>query len=274
VSQRQLDVYGEVIDAITLGRQAGLRFDGHTWSLVRALLRFLEQNWNQPDEGIWEVRGPRRHFVHSKVMAWVAFDRAIRVAELGKPGAEERWRAVRDQIHAEVCEQGYDAKRGTFTQYYGSAELDAAVLLIPEVGFLPPSDPRVVSTVETIQRELMSGGLVLRYTQPPSAGPASPTEVDGLSGGEGAFLACSFWLVNALHMIGRYDEAEKLFDRLLSLRNDLGLLSEEYDPRYARLVGNFPQAFSHMPLIQSALNLEEHAGHHCRRPARVGRAGG
>jgi GH15 family glucan-1,4-alpha-glucosidase len=268
VSQRQLDVYGEVIDAITLGGQAGLRFDGHTWSLVRALLRFLEQNWNQPDEGIWEVRGPRRHFVHSKVMAWVAFDRAIRVAELGKPGAEERWRAVRDQIHAEVCERGYDAKRGTFTQYYGSAELDAAVLLIPEVGFLPPSDSRVVSTVETLQRELMSGGLVLRYTQPPAAGPASPTEVDGLSGGEGAFLACSFWLVNALHMIGRYDEAEKLFDRLLSLRNDLGLLSEEYDPRYARQVGNFPQAFSHMPLIQSALNLEEHAGHHCRRPAR------
>ena len=167
-----------------------------------------------------------------------------------------------------MCERGYDAKRGTFTQYYGSAELDAAVLLIPEVGFLPPSDSRVVSTVETIQRELMSGGLVLRYTQPPAAGPASPTEVDGLSGGEGAFLACSFWLVNALHMIGRYDEAEKLFDRLLSLRNDLGLLSEEYDPRYARQVGNFPQAFSHMPLIQSALNREEHAGHHCRRPAR------
>jgi GH15 family glucan-1,4-alpha-glucosidase len=268
VSQRQLDVYGEVIDAITLGRQAGLRFDRHTWSLVRALLRFLEKNWNQPDEGIWEVRGPRRHFVHSKVMAWVAFDRAIRVAELGAPGAEERWRVVRDQIHAEVCERGYDEKRGTFTQYYGSTELDAAVLLIPEVGFLPPTDPRVVSTVETIQRELASGGLVLRYTQQAAASPASPTEVDGLSGGEGAFLACSFWLVNALHMIGRYDEAEKLFDRLLSLRNDLGLLSEEYDPRYARQVGNFPQAFSHMPLIQSALNLEDHAGHHCRRPAR------
>ena len=268
VSQRQLDVYGEVIDAITLGRQAGLRFDRHTWSLVRALLRFLEKNWNQPDEGIWEVRGPRRHFVHSKVMAWVAFDRAIRVAELGAPGAEERWRAVRDQIHAEVCERGYDEKRGTFTQYYGSTELDAAVLLIPEVGFLPPTDPRVVSTVETIQRELASGGLVLRYSQQAAASPASPTEVDGLSGGEGAFLACSFWLVNALHMIGRYDEAEKLFDRLLSLRNDLGLLSEEYDPRYARQVGNFPQAFSHMPLIQSALNLEDHAGHHCRRPAR------
>jgi GH15 family glucan-1,4-alpha-glucosidase len=268
VTQRQLDVYGEVIDAITLGRQAGLRFDSHTWSLVRALLRFLEKNWNQPDEGIWEVRGPRRHFVHSKVMAWVAFDRAIRVAELGKPGAEQRWRAIRDQIHAEVCDQGYDAKRGTFTQYYGSTELDAAVLLIPEVGFLPPADPRVVSTVETIERELTSGGLLLRYTQQAAGSPASPTEVDGLTGGEGAFVACSFWLVNALHMIGRYDEAEKLFDRLLSLRNDLGLLSEEYDPRYSRQVGNFPQAFSHMPLIQSALNLEEHAGHHCRRPAR------
>ena len=140
-SQLQLDVYGEVIDAITLGSQAGLSFDGHTWSLVRALLRFLEQNWDQPDEGIWEVRGPRRHFVHSKVMAWVAFDRAVRVAELGKPGAETRWREIRDQIHAEVCEKGYDAKRGTFTQYYGSTELDAAVLLIPEVGFLPPDDP-------------------------------------------------------------------------------------------------------------------------------------
>jgi len=273
VTQRQLDVYGEVIDAITLGRKAGLRFDNHTWSLVRAQLRFLEKNWNQPDEGIWEVRGPRRHFVHSKVMAWVAFDRAIRVAELGKPGAEERWRAIRDQIHAEVCEQGYDSKRGAFTQYYGSTELDAAVLLIPEVGFLSPADPRVVSTVEAIQRELTSGGLVLRYTQPGAkggsgAGIASPTDVDGLTGGEGAFIACSFWLVNALHLIGRYDEAEKLFDRLLSLRNDVGLLSEEYDPRYSRQVGNFPQAFSHMPLIQSALNLEEHAGHHCRRPAR------
>jgi len=268
VSQRQLDVYGEVIDAITLGRQAGLRFDSHTWSLVRALLRFLEKNWNQPDEGIWEVRGPRRHFVHSKVMAWVAFDRAIRVAELGRPGAEERWRAVRDQIHAEVCEQGYDEKRGTFTQYYGSTELDAAVLLIPEVGFLPASDPRVVATVETIQRELVSGGLVLRYTQPTAASAAMQTEVDGLTGGEGAFLACSFWLVNALHMIGRYDDAAKLFERLLALRNDLGLLAEEYDPRYDRQVGNFPQAFSHMPLIQSALNLVDHAGHHCRRPAR------
>jgi len=266
VSQLQLDVYGEVIDAITLGRQAGLRFDAHTWSLVRALLRFLEKAWSQPDEGIWEVRGPRRHFVHSKVMAWVAFDRAIRVAELGRPGAETRWRAVRDRIHAEVCEKGYDARRGTFTQYYGSTELDAAVLLIPEVGFLPPDDPRVVSTVEVIQAELTSNGLVLRYSQPATAG--TQADVDGLTGSEGAFLACSFWLVNALTTIGRYDDAVKVFERLLSLRNDLGLLSEEYDPRYSRQVGNFPQAFSHMPLIQAALNLEGGAGdRHSRRTA-------
>jgi GH15 family glucan-1,4-alpha-glucosidase len=271
VNQRQLDVYGEVIDAITLGRQAGLRFDSHTWSLVRALLRFLERNWSQPDEGIWEVRGPRRHFVHSKVMAWVAFDRATRAAELGSPGAETQWRATRDQIHAEVLEKGYDARRGTFTQYYGSTELDAAVLLIPEVGFLPPDDERVISTVETIQRELTSGGLVLRYTQPTS--DSAQTGVDGLTGSEGAFLACSFWLANALHMIGRVDEAEELFERLLSLRNDVGLLSEEYDPRYSRQVGNFPQAFSHMPLITSALNFDDHAGHHCRRPSRKAGAG-
>jgi GH15 family glucan-1,4-alpha-glucosidase len=197
-------------------------------------------------------------------MAWVAFDRAIRAAELGSPGAEQRWREVRDQIHAEVCEMGFDTRRGTFTQYYGSSELDAAVLLIPEVGFLPPDDERVVSTVETIQRELTSGGLVLRYTQAPHPGQAA---VDGLTGGEGAFLACTFWLANALCMIGRATEAEKLFERLLSLRNDVGLLAEEYDPRYGRQVGNFPQAFSHMPLIQSALNLENHAGHHSRRAA-------
>ncbi|MGO9500625.1 MAG: glycoside hydrolase family 15 protein [Streptosporangiaceae bacterium] len=265
VNQRQLDVYGEVIDALTLGRQAGLHFDRHTWSLVRALLGFLARNWDLPDEGIWEVRGPRRHFVHSKVMAWVAFDRAIRVAELGQPGPQDQWRAVRDRIHAEVCEKGYDAARGTFTQYYGSTELDAAVLLIPEVGFLPPDDHRVVSTVRTIQRELVRAGLVLRYTQPAAAQTGAMTAVDGLPGAEGAFLACSFWLVNALDMIGAEEEATALFERLLALRTDLGLLSEEYDPRYGRLVGNFPQAFSHMPLIQSALNLEDHAAQHCRR---------
>jgi GH15 family glucan-1,4-alpha-glucosidase len=269
VDQRQLDVYGEVIDAMTLGKQAGLRFDKHTWSLVRHFLEFLERHWDEPDEGIWEVRGPRRHFVHSKIMAWVAFDRAIQVAELSSPGAHDRWRSVRDQIHAEICAQGYDAERGTFTQYYGSSELDASVLLLLEVGFLPPDDPRVVSTVRTIQRELVRDGLVLRYTQPDAATAGGQADVDGLAGGEGAFLACSFWLVNALHLIGEYDEAVELFERLLALRNDLGLLSEEYDPRYGRLVGNTPQAFSHVPLIQAALNLHNHAGHHCRvqRPA-------
>ncbi len=267
VDQLQLDVYGEVIDAVTLGAQAGLQFDAHTWSLMRRLLDFLERHWREPDEGLWEVRGPRRHFVHSKVMAWVAFDRAIHAAELGRPGAEERWRKIRDAIHQEVCAQGYDAGRGTFTQYYGSTELDASVLLIPEVGFLPPDDPRVVSTVRTIQRELVRDGLVLRYTQPAPAAQGTNADVDGLPGSEGAFLACSFWLVNALHLIGEYDEAVDLFERLLELRTDLGLLSEEYDPRYGRQVGNMPQAFSHVPLIQAALNLENHEGHHCRRSA-------
>jgi len=266
VDQRQLDVYGEVIDALTLGRQAGLGFDKHTWSLQRQLMNFLEKHWDEPDEGIWEVRGPRRHFVHSKVMAWVAFDRAIQLVKEGNPGPIERWTTIRDQIHAQVLEQGYDTERGVFTQYYGSTELDAAVLLIPEVGFLPPDDPRVVSTVKVIKRDLMRDGLVLRYTQPAKAVTSgAEADVDGLPGAEGAFLACSFWLVNALHLIGEYDEAVAIFERLLSLRSDLGLLSEEYDPRYGRQVGNTPQAFSHVPLIQSALNLEGHAGHHCRR---------
>ncbi len=268
VNQRQLDVYGEVMDALTLGRQAGLPFDKHTWSLQRKLIEFLEKHWSEPDEGIWEVRGPRRHFVHSKVMAWVAFDRAIHMVEEGQPGPLERWRTVRDEIKAEVCDKGYDAERGTFTQYYGSSELDASVLMIIEVGFLPPTDPRVISTVRTIKKELMRDGLVLRYTQPAKAlTEGARADVDGLPGAEGAFLACSFWLVNALHMIGEVDEALALFERLLQLRNDLGLLSEEYDPRYGRQVGNTPQAFSHVPLIQAALNLEDHADQHCRRPA-------
>jgi GH15 family glucan-1,4-alpha-glucosidase len=262
VGQRQLDVYGEVIDALSLGRAAGIGFDRHAWSLQRALLDFLEKNWDQPDEGIWEVRGPRRHFVHSKVMAWVAFDRAYRAAGAGLPGPGGHWREVAAKIHDEVCAHGYDAARGAFTQSYGSAELDAAVLLIPEVGFLPPEDPRVVSTVEAIQRDLMSGGLVRRYEL-----AAGPSEVDGLPGSEGAFLACSFWLVNALQMIGKEDQAQELFERLLGLRNDVGLLSEEYDPRYQRQVGNTPQAFSHVPLIQAALNLAAHEPGHCRRPA-------
>jgi GH15 family glucan-1,4-alpha-glucosidase len=193
----------------------------------------------------------------------VAFDRACRATAQGMPGPADRWRAVRDQIHEQVCEKGYDADRGAFTQSYGSAELDAAVLLIPEVGFLPPSDPRVVSTVEVISRELMSGGLLRRYEL-----SQAQSEVDGLTGSEGSFLACSFWLVNALQLIGREAEAAELFERLLSLRNDVGLLSEEYDIRYSRQVGNTPQAFSHMPLIQAALNLAAHAPAHCRRANR------
>ena len=270
VNQRQLDVYGEVIDALSLGRESGIAIDRHTWSLQRALLSFLEKHWDEPDEGIWEVRGPRRHFVHSKVMAWVAFDRAVRAVESGLSGPASQWQAIRDRIHREVCEKGYDPQRGAFMQYYGSSQLDAAVLLIPQVGFLPPDDPRVVSTVRAVQRELMSDGLVRRY-QLAEAGPgeASP---DGLPGSEGAFLACSFWLANALHMIGQDEEAAELFGRLLSLRNDLGLLSEEYDPRYRRQVGNTPQAFSHVPLIQAALNLDRHAGAYRQRRA-AGAAG-
>jgi GH15 family glucan-1,4-alpha-glucosidase len=262
VNQRQLDVYGEVIDALSLGRATGLGVDRHAWSLQRALLLFLEKHWDEPDEGIWEVRGPRQHFVHSKVMAWVAFDRAVTAVKNGMDGPAGRWQGIRDQIHREVCEKGYDAQRGAFMQYYGSSQLDAAVLLIPEVGFLPPDDPRVVSTVRAVQRELMSGGLVRRYQL--AAAGSGQQGPDGLPGSEGAFLACSFWLANALQMIGQDDEATELFERLLSLRNDLGLLSEEYDPRYGRQVGNTPQAFSHVPLIQAALNLDRHPGAHSR----------
>jgi GH15 family glucan-1,4-alpha-glucosidase len=262
VDQRQLDVYGELIDALSLGRESGVSFDRHAWSLQRALLGFLDKNWDQPDEGIWEVRGPRRHFVHSKVMAWVAFDRAYHSTTVGLAGDGEQWRQTAERIHAQVCENGYDQARGAFTQAYGSSALDAAVLLIPEVGFLPADDPRVVSTVEVIQRELTSDGLVRRYEI-----ASGQSDVDGLPGSEGAFLACSFWLVNALHMTGKADAAHELFERLLSLRNDVGLLSEEYDPRYGRQVGNTPQAFSHVPLVQAALNLEAHEPAHCRRPA-------
>ncbi len=288
VLQRQLDVYGEVIDAFALGCQAGKLIDRHTASLIVALLGFLERNWTEPDEGIWEVRGPRLQFVHSKVMAWVAFDRAITLAELGVPGfgpaQVARWRAIRDAIHAQVCELGYDASRGTFTQSYGSAELAAAVRRIPERGFLPASDARVISTVRVRRRELVRDGLVLRYSpaggtggmgrggdQGPVDGIASA--VDGLPGGEGAFVACSFWLVSALDLIGEGQDAEELFGRLLALRNDLGLLSEEYDPRYGRQVGNAPQAFSHVSLITAALNLDNHAAHHCRHEERRLRRG-
>jgi GH15 family glucan-1,4-alpha-glucosidase len=263
VNQRQLDVYGEVIDALALARRSGIPADRHAWSLQRALLDFLEKHWSEPDEGLWEVRGPRRHFVHSKVMAWVAFDRAAEAVAGGLPGPAARWHRLRDQIHREITQQGYNRERGAFTQYYGADTLDASVLLMAGVGFLPPDDPRLVCTVDAIARELTTGGLVRRYQLSADGRSA----VDGLPGSEGAFLACSFWLADALQAIGRYDEAVELFERLLGLRNDLGLLSEEYDPRYRRLVGNMPQAFSHMPLIQAALNLDNHDGHHRRRPA-------
>ncbi|MFF4776191.1 glycoside hydrolase family 15 protein [Microtetraspora fusca] len=248
--QLQLDVYGEVVNSLYVARRGGLPPNSHAWSLVRKLMDFLESGWERPDEGLWEVRGPRRHFVHSKVMAWVAADRAVRlVRELERTGPIERWAALRDRIHAEVCHKGYDSERGTFTQSYGSRELDAALLMIPIVGFLPPQDPRVHSTIEAIERELMADGFVLRYPT------AEDNPVDGLPGGEGAFLACSFWLAEARAMVGRRKEAVELFERLLSLRNDVGLLAEEYDPRRGRLAGNFPQAFSHVPLIHTAQAL-------------------
>jgi GH15 family glucan-1,4-alpha-glucosidase len=246
--QFQLDVYGEVMDALQRARELGLEADEHAWRFQRTLLDFLESQWAKPDEGIWEVRGPRRHFVHSKVMAWVAFDRAVRAVEQsGRPGDADRWRRQRDVIHREVLEQGWDAGRGTFTQSYGSKALDASLLLIPRVGFLPPDDPRVLGTIEAIERELLVDGFVLRY-------PTDESD-DGLPPGEGAFLPCSFWLADAMAMAGRRDEARALYDRLAGLANDVGLLSEEYDPRAKRLVGNFPQAFTHLALVNSALTI-------------------
>ncbi|WNO75359.1 glycoside hydrolase family 15 protein [Streptomyces sp. AM8-1-1] len=258
VDQLQLDVYGEVIDSLYLAREAGLAPEKHAWYLQLSLLGFLESKWREPDEGLWEVRGPRRHFVHSKVMAWVAADRAVRTLEQDPAlrGDVSRWRAMRDEVHREVCEKGYDPKRNTFTQYYGSKELDAATLLIPQVGFLPPEDPRVIGTVDAVRAELgTQGGLVRRYS-------TEGRTVDGLPGDEGAFLACSFWLANALRMTGRGKEARELFERLLSLRNDVGLLAEEYDPVSERQLGNFPQAFSHIALVHTALALsaDEDAG--------------
>ncbi len=249
--QYQLDVYGEVMSALFSACESGAGTTKPIWDLQRALIEFLEEGWKEPDDGIWEVRGPRRHFTHSKVMAWVAVDRAVRTLEDWDEleGPLDRWRALRDEIHAEVCEKGFNQEKQSFTQYYGADELDASLLMIPLVGFLPPSDPRVVSTVEAIERELLHDGFVLRYRT------SDVGTVDGLTGREGAFLACSFWLVDCLHMIGRTDDAQAMFDRLLSLRNELGLLAEEYDPVAGRMVGNFPQAFSHVSLINSACRL-------------------
>ncbi|WP_274916390.1 glycoside hydrolase family 15 protein [Streptomyces sp. WZ-12] len=255
VGQRQLDVYGEVIDSFHAALTAGLPVKPHAWSIQRALVEYLESTWRDPDEGIWEIRGPRQHFVHSKVMAWVAADRAVKVlAAHPRPGGDvNRWRAMRDEVHREVCARGYDTERGTFTQSYGSTELDAATLLIPRVGFLPGNDPRVISTVDTLRRELTHDGLMRRYS-------TGGTPVDGLPGDEGTFLVCSFWLADALLLTGRRQEARALFERLLTLRNDVGLLAEEYDPASGRQLGNFPQAFSHIGLVGTAFALHDGAG--------------
>jgi GH15 family glucan-1,4-alpha-glucosidase len=243
--QFQLDIYGEVMDSLHLARAAGLEPEPAAWRIQVALLEFLEANWDQPDEGIWEIRGTRRHFTHSKVMAWVAFDRGIKDAEaFALEGPVERWRNARAAIHAQICSAGYDASRNTFVQSYGSVDLDASLLLIPQVGFLPPDDPRVRGTIDAIERQLVHNGLVLRYS--------TDSQVDALPPKEGAFLPCSFWLADALVLTGRRAEGEALFERLLALRNDLGLLSEEYDAETQSMLGNFPQALSHMALINTA----------------------
>jgi GH15 family glucan-1,4-alpha-glucosidase len=248
--QLQIDVYGEVADALYTARKRGLHGSMPGWELVRKMLLLLEDRWREPDEGIWEIRGGRRHFTHSKVMSWVAFDRGIKLCEeFGREGPVERWRTVRQEIHEQVCREGWNESVGAFTQSYGSQQLDASVLLLPLVGFLPPDDPRVRSTVNAVREELTWDGFVLRYR--------SEEGVDGLPGGEGVFLPCSFWLVDALALDGRLDEARELFERLLSLANDVGLLAEEYDPGEGRLLGNFPQAFSHIALVNSAYNLTQ-----------------
>ena len=248
VGQLQLDVYGEVADALHAARKGGLAISQTAWRLQCGLTEHLETIWSLPDEGIWEVRGPKLHFTHSKVMAWVAFDRAIKgVEEFGLEGPVERWRWVRAQIHQEICQRAWNPALGSFTQSYGSGALDASLLLLPLVGFLPAEDPRMVGTVAAVERHLYRDGLLLRYD-------TGATD-DGLADGEGAFLACSFWLADNLVLQGRHDEARALFERLLALRNDVGLLAEEFDPRAGRMTGNFPQAFSHIALIHTAMNL-------------------
>jgi GH15 family glucan-1,4-alpha-glucosidase len=248
VTQNQVDVYGEVMDALHQARRAGIPADQHSWQIQRKLLDFLESKWREPDESIWESRGPLQHFTHSKVMAWVAFDRAVKAIErFGADGPLERWREIRNAIHQEVCAKGYSVSRQAFTQAYGSSALDASLLMIPLVGFLPAEDGRVVSTVNRIEQELVQDGFVRRYH--------TDRTDDGLPPGEGAFLLCSFWLADNYALMGRESEARALFERLLDLRNDVGLLSEEYDPSARHLLGNFPQAFSHIGLINTAFNL-------------------
>jgi GH15 family glucan-1,4-alpha-glucosidase len=246
--QFQLDVYGEIMDVFYVAGRGGISPSEESWQSRAGLMEHLEKVWNQPDEGIWEVRGERRHFTHSKVMAWVALDRAVKAAECdGRSGPVERWRKLRDQVHLDVCKNGFNRQRNAFVQYYGADGLDAALLMIPLVGFLPANDPRVIGTVDAIQRELTSHGFVMRYS--------SARDIDGLPPGEGVFLPCSFWLADNLVLAGRKQEARELFERLVSLCNDVGLISEEYDPKSRRMLGNFPQAFTHVSLVNTAHNL-------------------
>jgi GH15 family glucan-1,4-alpha-glucosidase len=258
--QVQLDVFGEVMDTLHQARRAGVNTEARGWAIQSTMMEYLESQWREPDHGIWEVRGSRRHFVHSKVMAWVAADRMVQDIEtFHLPGDVERWKRLRDEIHREVCERGFDAALGTFTQYYGSRHVDASLLMIPLVGFLPPDDPRVIGTVQAIERELRRDGLVMRYSH-----EKDPT-VDGLPPCEGVFLACSFWLADTYTLQGRRTEAVALLRRLLELRNDVGLLAEEYDPEAKRLLGNFPQALSHLSLVNTVFSLSQQAGPAQRR---------
>jgi GH15 family glucan-1,4-alpha-glucosidase len=265
--QFQLDAYGELMDALHQARAHGVPPETHAWEVQRRLLDFLESHWRDPDYGIWEVRGSARHFTYSKVMAWAAMDRAVKaVEEFGLDGPVDNWKRVRTEIFEEVCDKGYDRDRNTFTQYYGSEAVDAALLLMAEVGFLPASDPRMKGTVQAIEKELCQDGFVLRYTT------ASDSTTDKLPPGEGAFLPCTFWLADTYAAQGRQDEATAVFERLLELCNDVGLLSEEYDPRIGRLTGNFPQALSHIALVNTALNLGTDHGP-SRRRSGAGRKG-
>jgi GH15 family glucan-1,4-alpha-glucosidase len=247
-TQLQLDIFGEIVDAMHVARKNGIKCDENAWRLENHLVEYLAKIWRDPDEGIWEVRGPRRHFTHSKVMAWVGADRIVKAIErFGLPGDATRWRTLRDEIHADVCRHGFSRRLNSFAQHYGSEETDASLLMLPLVGFLPPKDPRLCGTVAAIERMLMRDGFVYRYR--------SQEMVDGLPPGEGAFLPCSFWLADNYLLLGRHDEAQQLFERLVGIANDVGLLAEEYGPVSQRLLGNFPQAFTHVALVNTALNL-------------------
>jgi GH15 family glucan-1,4-alpha-glucosidase len=258
-TQFQLDVYGEVIDTLHVARRSGLDPDENAWRVERAMIEFVESAWREPDEGIWEVRGGRRHFTHSKVMAWVALDRGVKAVErFGLDGPVARWRGVRQAIHDEVCRRGFDPQLGAFVQYYGAREVDASLLMTPLVGFLPATDPRILGTVRAVRTQLMADGFVARY-------PTRP-EVDGLPPGEGTFLPCTLWLADNLALQGDVAEAREIFERVLAVRNDVGLISEEYDPHARRMLGNFPQALSHVALVNTARNLTRAGGPAEHRP--------